>query len=408
MKINTIAQGVFLLGAFLLTSCSSDDDTTTPGIEEPANYTFFRNNETTVSFSGQTTRILMAEELVSALLDETVTETQLDAMFDHQEGDSDFSDATLNASDKNLKSKTAASRDFFSTNTVTASEIKSDFELWISGQVNEVFPSWGVDATAGQSGAIQEAGGGSTRYVNRNGVEYNQVFGKSLIGALMLDQALNNYLSIAVLDEADNVTNNTNEIVEEGKNYTTMEHKWDEAYGYFYGTAEDTTNPNATIGADDSFLNKYIGRVENDTDFTGIAAEIYNAFKLGRAAIVAKDYTVRNAQAEIIREKASEIIGIRAVYYLQQGKAQLEAETVDYAAAFHDLSEGLGFVYSLQFTRQRGTNQPYFTRAEVLTYIETLVETPENGLWNVTPTTLQTISEEIAARFSFTVEQAAN
>ena len=408
MKINTIAKGAFILSATLLISCSSDDDTTTPGIEEPANYTFLRNNESTVSFSGQTTRILMAEELTSSLLDETSTELQLDAMYDHQQGNNDFSDADLNASDKNLKSKTAASNDYFSANTVVSSEIKGNFEFWISNQVNDVFPNWGMDATPGQAGAIQEAGGGAIRYVDGDGVEYNQIFGKSLIGALMLDQALNNYLSPAVLDEADNVENNNNGVVEEGKNYTTMEHKWDEAYGYFYGTSVDPANPNATVGSDDNFLNKYIGRVENDTDFTGIADDIYNAFKLGRAAIVAKDYTVRNAQAEIIREKASEIIGIRAVYYLQQGKAQLEAGTVDYAAAFHDLSEGLGFIYSLQFTRQPGTNQPYFTRTEVLGYLTAIVDTPENGLWNVAPATLQTISEEIAARFNFTVEQAAN
>ena len=102
------------------------------------------------------------------------------------------------------------------------------------------------------------------------------------------------------------------------------------------------------------------------------------------------------------------MIAIRGVFYLQQGKFKLEESVVDYASAFHALSEALGFVYSLQFTRQPGTNQPYFTRTEVLDYLTTIVDTPENGLWNVTPATLQTISEEIAARFNFTVEQAAN
>ena len=408
MKINTIAKGAFILSATLLISCSSDDDTTTPGIEEPAKYTFSRNNETTVSFSGQTTRISMAGELVSALVDETSTEMQLDAMYDHQQGNNDFSDASLNASDKNLKSKTAASNDYFSANTVVSSEIKGNFDFWISNQVNDVFPNWATEATPGQAGAIQQAGGGSIRYVDGDGVEYNQLFAKSLIGALMLDQALNNYLSPAVLDEADNVENNNNGVLEEGKNYTTMEHKWDEAYGYFYGASVDPTDPNATIGADDDFLNEYVGKVNEDTDFTGIADDIFNAFKLGRAAIVAKDYTVRNAQAEIIREKASEVIAIRGVFYLQQGKFKLEESVVDYASAFHALSEALGFVYSLQFTRQPGTNQPYFTRTEVLDYLTTIVDTPENGLWNVTPATLQTISEEIAARYNFTVEQAAN
>ena len=39
---------------------------------------------------------------------------------------------------------------------------------------------------------------------NAGGLEYNQLVNKGLIGALMVDQMLNNYLSAAVLDEADN------------------------------------------------------------------------------------------------------------------------------------------------------------------------------------------------------------
>ena len=38
-----------------------------------------------------------------------------------------------------------------------------------------------------------------------------------------------------------------------------------------------------------------------------IAQEIFDAFKLGRAAIVAKDYEVRDQQADIIKEKVLQI-----------------------------------------------------------------------------------------------------
>jgi len=392
-----------------MVSCSSDDDTAgIPNINEPASYVFEREGESTVSFSGQTTRIAMAEAIVSEFKDNTSTEAIIDAMFDHQEGANDFEDADLNASTKSVRSKTAASVDYFSANTVNAAAIKADFDGWIKSQVDVVFPNWAITATAGNPGVIQEGGAnGSNRYVNAKGLELNQAFAKSLIGALMTDQALNNYLGTAVLDEADNIANNDNGVVAEGKPYTTMEHKWDEAYGYLYGASVDPANPNATIGADDSFLNKYIGRVEGDTDFEGIANDIYNAFKLGRAAIVAKNYTVRDAQAAIIREKISEVIGVRAVYYLQQGKTALEASTVDYAAAFHDLSEGYGFIYSLQFTRRPDNNTPYFTRTEVQALIDELMG-GTNGLWDVTSETLQSISETIAAKFDFTVAQAGS
>jgi len=393
------AISMFVLGSLFI-SCSNDDDSLGNQVVAPAKYQFTRNGTTTVDFNGQTTRIQMGEELIDALKNNTNTEAQIDGMFTNT-GDN-FSDATLNASSKTIRSKTAASSDYFSANTTDANAIKADFDTWIAAQVNEVYPSWNVDASAGIAGKLQEAGGGSTRYISSKGLEYNQAVNKGLIGALMVDQALNNYLSTSVLDAGSNIADNDAGALASGKNYTTMEHKWDEAYGYVYGINADASDPNADLGAD-SFLNKYVGRVEGDADFAGIADEIFQAFKLGRAAIVAKNYTVRDEQAQIIREKISEVIGVRAVYYLQQGKANLGT---DMASTFHDLSEGFGFIYSLQFTRKPGTNTPYFTKAEVDDYITILLS--GNGFWDVTAQTLDTISDEISARFSFTTAQAGS
>ncbi len=386
--------------SLIFTSCSDDDSgeiINENPVEAPSTYSFERNGESSVDFNGQTTRIRMGDEFDSALKDNTLTEADLLSMYAHQEGTSDFSDAQLNASEKNMRSKTAASRDYFFTNSTASNAIKTQFETWISAQANEIFTAWDNTAAEGVAGQIQEAGGGSVRYVNAKGLEYNQAIIKGFIGALMTDQMLNNYLSPAVLDEADNVANNDNEITEEGKNYTTMEHKWDEAFGYLYGD-DNPTNPEL---GQDSFLNNYLSRVENDEDFTGIAKDVYDAFKLGRAAIVAKEYDLRDQQAEIIKEKISEIIGIRAVYYLQQAKNLLANNK---GAAFHDLSEGFGFIYSLQFTRQPNSSSPYFTSTEVDNMLSALME--GNGFWDVSEQTLDNISTQIAARFNFTVEQA--
>jgi hypothetical protein len=383
----------------ILFSCSSNDTETTTTLA-PATYSFERNGTTTVNFSGQTTRILMAGEFVSALKATTETNATLNGKFAHAAGDSDFSDTDLNASSKSIRSKVAASTDFYSSNTTDATAIKADFDSWITAQVTDVFPNWNNNAAAGVAGKIQEVGGGSTRYVNEKGVEYNQLIAKGLIGGLMVDQILNNYLSPTVLDAGTNIADNTSETVANGKNYTTMEHKWDEGFGYLYGNEANITAPE--LGTD-SFLNKYLSRVESDDDFKGIASDIYDAFKLGRAAIVAKDYTLRNAQAEIIKEKISEIIAIRAVYYLQQAKANLGT---DNASAFHDLSEGLGFVYSLQFTRQSNASTSYFTKAEVDGFMTTLQA--GNGFWDMTEVTLDEISETIAAKFNFTVAAAGS
>ncbi|TRX48492.1 DUF4856 domain-containing protein [Fulvivirga sp. M361] len=402
-------NALICLSLILFSACSDDDNG--PSVTAPDTFTFERDGQSSVSFSGQTTRILMGEELISAMKDFESSTLELLEMYKNETADggdaNPFGNEDLNGSDKSIRSKTAASRDFFSANTIEASQIKEDFEQWIEKQVGEVFPNELTVAAPGTAGQI--ADGSSTRFVNANGLEYNQLVNKSLIGALMLDQALNNYLGTAVLDEADNRSENDADIVADGKNYTTMEHKWDEAYGYLYGTSASTANPNATIGEDDSFLNKYVGRVENDADFTGIADDIFNAFKLGRAAIVAKDYTLRDQQADIIKEKLSEVIAIRAVYYLQQGKMALPDDrnnTAAYGTTFHDLSEGYGFIYSLRFTRRPGSDAPYFTKAEVDGFLEDLLGDGQNGLWDVTDATLDALSEAIAAKFNFTVEQA--
>lgn len=395
-----------LIGGLTLVSCTSDDDALTPGgenqIETPANYTFERDNNSTVNYSGQTTRLQMSAELLSNFNDfDNASEELLSNMFSNE--NAPFENASLNESSKSVKSKVAASNLYFSTNNVESSEIREDFEGFISAQMNEVAMNRDMLAEAGVAGQI--ADGESVRYVNSKGLEMNQAFAKSLIGGLLVDQMLNNYLSSAVLDEGDNRTNNEMEVVEEGEVYTTMEHKWDEAYGYLYGDpsipAED---PNSVLNeSEDGLLFNYLGRVDGDEDFSGIAEETFEAFKTGRAAIVAGDYATRDEQVSIIRENISKVIAVRAVHYLQGGKAALSENNM--GSAFHELSEGFGFVYSLRFTNKPGTNMPYLSKETVDSFKEQLLD--GNGFWDVTPETLDSISEEIANAFGFTVAEAA-
>lgn len=396
------------IAATILTSCSSDDDTNIPTnndnqIEVPATYTFLRANESTVSFDGQTTRILMAKELTSALKENTFTELALKGMFEHTAGNTDFSDPVLNASSKNIHSKIAASKDYYSTNTTLSIAIKAEFDAWISDQATNVFPNWAVVASAGNAGVLQQLGAGPERYLNAKGLELNQAIAKGFIGGLMADQILNNYLSELVLDEGSNIENNNNKVTEAGKSYSNMEHKWDEAYGYLYGAEVDPSTP--VLGAD-HFLNGYLKQVDSDSDFSGIAQNVFNAFKLGRAAIVANNYIVRDAQVKIIRKEISKVIAVRAVHYLQSGKAKLFGTSIDKAAAFHSLSEGFGFVYSLQFTRKSDSVSPYFSHDEVTGFAAELMA--GNGFWDVTADTLDDLSELIASRFDFTVAEVTN
>ncbi|WP_029037752.1 DUF4856 domain-containing protein [Salinimicrobium xinjiangense] len=393
-----------VVGGLLFTSCTVDDNPPIEidNIDVPETYAFERNDNSSVNFEGQTTRLVMVGELLSSFNDfDNATEASLSNMYSNV--NDPFSSEELNSSSKSIKSKVAASQLYFTGNTEESHALKNDFESFITGQVNEVFPNKNEVATPGVAGQI--ADGSSVRYVNGKGLEYNQAFAKGLIGALVADQILNNYLSVEVLDAGDNVEKNDAGLTEEGKSYTTMEHKWDEAYGYLYGhPTVPVANPNAALGDNaDQLLLKYMGRVEADPDFAGIAEETFEAFKLGRAAIVAGKYNVRDQQVEIIRENISEIIGIRAVYYLQAGKRALEAKKM--GTAFHSLSEGYGFIYSLRFTHNPATNAPYLSTSEIDAMLEILMD--GDGFWDVTPEILDALSATIAAPFNYTVAQAA-
>ena len=401
MKKSLLASVLF---GITMTSCSVDDDPgiINPEVEIPESYSFVRNGESTVSYDGQTTRLQMTKELLTSFNDfDNATEESLSNMFSNE--NDPFSMEDLNASSKSIKSKVAASQEYFSANTVESNEIKNDFEAWISEQVNEVFPNENEVAAPGMAGQI--ADGSSIRYVNAQGLELNQVFAKSLIGALLVDQILNNYLSTEVLDAADNVADNDEKILVEGENFTTMEHYWDEAYGYLYGDPSiPTEDPNSVLNeSNDRLLFNYLGRVDSDPDFAGIAEEVFEAFKTGRAAIVAGDYDLRDEQIAIIQENLSKVIAVRAVHYLQGGKKAIQEENM--GAAFHELSEGLGFLYSLRFTHNPITDEPYINSTELDLLIEQLLD--GDGLWDVTPETLDAISQSVAGAFDFTVAEAA-
>lgn len=381
-----------------ISSPIKDIDDIEYGFVVPSTYVFERDSETTISFSGQTTRIIMNKEILGYFsVDSGKTAAEIEAAYDHTSGGQDFSTTELNDSSKSVKSKVAASDDLFGDDAVAGDAIKEVLSGYISRQVAEVVPNKNVTAVAGTAGVV------GTRYVNAKGLEYNQAFAKGSIGALLVDQVLNNYLGSQRLSNEEYRTAHETETLEEGKNYTKLEHYYDEAYGYVYGDPSvDFESP--VSYESDAFLFKYITRVEGDTDFAGIQDQIFSAFKIGRAALVANDYDALNDAISVLQYQISKVIGVRAVYYLQDGKRNFASQ--DTAGAFHSLSEGYGFIYSLQFTRNPDTGIPYASASEVAGWISQLEE--GNGFWDLEDgTVLDAISSEIAAKFDFTLAEAA-
>ena len=355
-------------------TCCQDNNNV---VVAPDTYNFTREGESTVSYSGQTCRLEMAHDIYNSLNDPSYTTSQIMEMFDDGTGfPIDNSASTLSGQyecGKNVGSKTAAS-------SLASSTVKSQFDDMIIHLVDNVYPNWTSSASEGVSGQITTSSG-STYQVDGKGLEVDQAFIKGLIGALCVDQITNNYLTPTKLD-GDGTTNDT-EGLAMGE-YTSMEHYWDEGFGYLYGR-DDAENPVLGVGV---LLNKYLKKV-NESNEPGIATEIYDAFKLGRAAIVAGDYDLRDEQSQIISEKINKIIAYKAIDYLTGG-----AETISSGApredSFHGLSEGYGFVLSLQFTG-------YFSNVEVNSMLDQMME--GNGFWDITSEELNSMASQIQTTF---------
>lgn len=405
MNFKKLSLSTFPILLLALASCSNDDATAedTYNYTVPATYTFERNAVTSVDYSGQSSRLLMLDEMgkyfSTAATNGTVAD---DAVLSdmYANVNNRYTGTGLNASGKQLKDKTAASKDYFSLYLGGGSiaeqvSVRDLFETQFD--IGDA-ASQGATASAGVAGVYLD--GTSKRLFAANGLEPQQVLLKGMMGACFMDQIANNYLSLNKLDGGTNKVDNTKKVLLTGKSYTEMEHNWDEAYGYIYGADNLTVTPNTF-----KFWSSYINQVNADTDFNTLKADIDLAFRKGRAAIVANDYKVRDAQIDIIKSKLAMVSAVRAVFYLQEGKGKLATDKG--AKAFHALSEGYGFIMSLRYTNKPGTNSPYFTKSEVDGMLASMVS-GTNGLWAIDTlgAKLDTISTQIAVKFGFTVAQA--
>lgn len=369
------------MGVFF-TGCDNDDDHNHDDhshVVAPETYSFDRDGMSTVSFGGQTCRVQMAADIYSALNDPSFTAAQIMQMFDDGTG---FTSAYTCG--KNVGSKTAAS-------STASATVKGQFDDMVVHLVDNVYPNWTNSASNGVAGQITTSSG-STYQVDAKGLEVDQAFIKGLIGALCVDQITNNYLTASKLDSGYNDATSLG-----GGEYTDMEHYWDEGYGYLYGynNLHVGGSDDNSIGVSEGhgvLLNKYLKKV-NENNEPGIANDIYDAFKLGRAAIVAEDYTLRDEQAAIIKQKLDMIVVYKAIDYLSGG-----AETIASGASredtFHGLSEGYGFVLSLQFTN-------FFTNSEVNAMLDQMME--GEGFWDITVEELNSMVTQIESSAGISV-----
>ena len=349
-------------------------------VEIPYSYEFARAGKSTVSYSGQTSRLNMADELYAALNTNTFTKAQMLEMFNEGTG---FADATLNSSGKKMGNKTAGS-------PLASATVKPLFDAMITDFADNVIPNWATDAANGQAGVLTDAA--RTIHVNAKGHEIDQTFIKGIIGAMNVDQIINNYITPYQLDSGTRTSDNDNNTLSSGKDYTDMEHKWDEGFGYLYGQEADATRLDLGVSptGNGTTLNKYFKKI-NTSNQAGIGIKVFDAFRKGRAFIVAKQYDKRDQQAKIIKEELSKVIAYKAVDYINGYMSKIEAGNK--ADAFHALSEAYGFVMSLQFTND-GTDSAYFSNSEVNGFL-TLMD----NCWTVQNSDLESIRDQVKDKF---------
>jgi hypothetical protein len=316
MKLHITKLAILGLTALTFQACDKDD-TTEPTLNVPTTYNFEN-----VSYSGQTDRLNMLGE-ITPLLKNTDSLTTLDAttLKDMYRGaNNPFTSADLNASTKNLFSKTFGSDTTLFLGLLDAAAAASTSKNMV--------------AADGQAGIASSNDGNKKYFLSAKGMEYAQLFEKGLMGACFKYQATAVYMGAGKMDV-------DNETVEAGKG-TKMEHHFDEAFGYYGAPIDFPTNT-----GDAKYWAKYSNTV--NAAYSTINSTMMDAFLTGRAAISAKDNTKRDEQIAVLQKNWDIVAAGSAIHYINDAIANLDASTGDQAKALHEMSEAFAFAMALKY-----------------------------------------------------------
>jgi len=298
-----------------------------PAYTIPSNYEFTDgNNNSTVNFNGQAQRLEMLSEMITYTKTANTSGTSLNAtqlknMFANN-GFTwvDADNLGMTGSSKQLKNK-AANGDVIITDL---------FETYLDS-IETVSMST-VAGSDGVAGVVTSNSGAKQYLQSATGIEYTQLIEKGLMSAVFYYQISQVYLGSGKLDVDNTVAVDPSA----GEYYTTMEHHWDEAYGYFTTATDYPTN------GTDRFLGKYANSREA---LMGSATKIDQAFRTGRAAISNNDIDERDVQIEILRKEIELVLAGTAIHYLNAAISNI----TDDALRNHELSEAIAFIDGLKY-----------------------------------------------------------
>ncbi len=298
----------------------------------PQSYEFTRDGSSTVSYSGQNERLTMVEEIKNYL----------------KQGDNGgvVSAQVLHDAFANVGNNGNGFFSFTSTKQLKNKTFQPDLDDRLMEDLfdaAEVASKTGQTAAEGMPGLLTRENSGQTVLVDENGREFTQLIEKGLMGTVMYNQIYNTYFSNA--RTGDDVENTE---WREGKNYTDMEHHWDEAFGYWNPPLDFTSNWPDERGSEDRFWSHYSNVVD---PHLGTNDRIMKGFIEGRTAIVNNDLETKNAKRAEVATVLEEVAAATAVHYINATLSALnEGQTGE---AFHVLSEAWAFTNALRYNPDR-------------------------------------------------------
>ncbi|MGB5812638.1 MAG: DUF4856 domain-containing protein, partial [Polyangiales bacterium] len=411
-------------------------------IEVPGDYSFARAGDSTVSTTGQITRQVLISDLIGLMktvgaevlagdnLDRYDTADEVFALLNplYEEGGAADPNRALPAlvgednsalqqvyadlNDKNLQEKLAgndAVTDHAEWNggafvgwEAANLAVDADGDLGApttpEGLLLAFLYTFSVQTAAAATGSFP-IDAATPLYLTPEGHDLTQLAQKLLLGGVNFSQGTDDYLD----DDVDGKGLLAANELDEDNNYTTLEHHWDEAYGYF-GAARDygmyTDDEIAAADGREAYRAGYfdsnddglidltreynfsasVNAAKRDrgsteaapTDFTGDADL---AWRTGRAIIAAAydageevDMTALGAQRDAIVTTWEKALAATAVHYINDVLGDMDSiGTADYSFADHakHWSELKGFALSFQFNPRSPMSDSDFAAVHV-------------------------------------------
>ena len=325
-----LIKGIALLSsAAVLTGCflddSDDDGEQAPVVNAPVNYEFTSkiDSYSSVSHSGQASRHILINELKALIgsddlqgLSEADALAKLNKVYSLGTKDSDSEE---NLTEVNVYTDAVEATPISITPTVGTDElIQMDFsaisgdknlEGKIAGQDNDLtnsFIGWDVAISGAETdndrpnllikewfaiiAELAADGDANTKYlgtstIGTEGVDYQQLVQKFLLGAVTYSQAAEDYLKA---DKGLVKQNNMGD-KDGAKNYTSLEHQWDEGFGYFGAAHDFNSRTDAEVKAAYDFDTNSDGDIDLYSEYS--FGHSINAVKRDLGAEVAVDFS---------------------------------------------------------------------------------------------------------------------